>query len=233
MSHRFYVDSPIDGSRATLSGSEARHLAKVMRIKVGSEVTIFDGSGCEFSSTVTRINRDTVELDILASHEIDRELPFELTLGVALPKGDRQRWLIEKAVELGVTSVVPLITSRGVAQPTAAALRRLRRFVIEASKQCGRNCLMGVQEPSTTGEFVADAANDAHRFIADPNAESAAFDLEKQSPIYIAVGPEGGFTDDELSLATKNGFHSIALGPRILRVETAAISLAAQFAMRQ
>src|SRR5262245_60455622 len=144
MSDRFFVDTPISGDRAMLIGDEARHLAAVMRAQVGDEVVLFDGSGAEFGARITGLKKNTVELVVLERREISRELPIPLTLAVALPKGDRQKWLVEKATELGVTRLVPLITERGVAQLVESALERLRRAVIEASKQCGRNKLMEI-----------------------------------------------------------------------------------------
>src|SRR5688500_2920803 len=132
MSERFFSNQPISGDRAELTGDEARHLTSVMRAKIGDEVVLFDGSGEEFSATVTTIRKNAVELAIAERREISRELPFSLTLAVALPKGDRQKWLVEKATELGVTRIVPLSTERGVAQPVDSALDRLRRSVIEA-----------------------------------------------------------------------------------------------------
>src|SRR5688572_8850936 len=112
MSDRFFVETPIESERAELIGSEAHHLAHVMRAAVGAEVTLFDGSGAEFPARVIKIGRSQVELVVLERREIDRELPFPLVLGVALPKGDRQKWLVEKATELGVSRIVPLQTSR-------------------------------------------------------------------------------------------------------------------------
>ncbi len=108
MSDRYFIDQPISADRLTLSGAEAHHLIHVMRAAPGTRVTLFDGGGDECTAVVERIGRSEVELSILAREQIDRELPFGLTLGVALPKGDRQKWLVEKAVELGVTGIVPL-----------------------------------------------------------------------------------------------------------------------------
>src|SRR5262245_908029 len=126
MSHRFFCQQPPSAAGAILEGAEAHHLLNVMRLAVGDEVTLFDGSGREVTARIRRAARDRVELDVVEKSAVDRELPFELVLGVALPKGDRQRWLVEKSVELGVTRLVPLQTHRGVAQPAASALERLR-----------------------------------------------------------------------------------------------------------
>ena len=104
MIHRHFVDSPITTAQVTLAGTEAHHLLHVMRAKVGSQVMLFDGSGMEFTAVVRSLGRATVELEIVGREPIDREHPRAITLGVALPKGDRQRWLVEKAVELALAS---------------------------------------------------------------------------------------------------------------------------------
>ena len=147
MSERFFVEQPISGSTAELVDTEAQHLAKVMRAAVGDEVVLFDGSGAEFAAKVARIAKSAVTLEVVERREINREPRVELTLAVALPKGERQKWLVEKLTELGAARLVPLITERGVAQPVDAAVARLSRAVIEASKQCGRNRLMEIAPP--------------------------------------------------------------------------------------
>ena len=178
-----------------------------------------------------------MRLTIVERRDVDRELPCEISLGVALPKGDRQRWLIEKATELGVARLVPLVTTRGVAQPTVEALRRLKRTVIEASKQCGRNRLMEISEPLAWSEFVNVAQSSKSeptvpvvRQFAHPGAMALADCRREPSPaagFALAVGPEGGLTDEECREAADSGWQAIDLGPRILRVETAAIVLVA------
>jgi 16S rRNA (uracil1498-N3)-methyltransferase len=163
MSDRFFVSPPIAGQRASLAGDEARHLTAVMRAKVGQEIVVFDGSGAEFTARIAATGKSTVDLEIVERQEISRELSVSVTLAVALPKGERQKWLVEKATELGVTRLVPLVTERGVAQPVEAALDRLRRSVIEASKQCGRNRLLEIDSPATAIDFFAAASPAATR----------------------------------------------------------------------
>jgi 16S rRNA (uracil1498-N3)-methyltransferase len=233
MSQRFFAESPITGDRAALSGDEARHLSAVMRAKLGDQVVLFDGSGAEFTARITALRKRTVDLAIIERREISRELPVSLTLAVALPKGDRQKWLVEKATELGVTRVVPLITERGVAQPTDSALDRLRRAVIEASKQCGRNLLLQIATPANAPDYFSTAPTDAFRLLADPSGQSvASINVANNSLIHAAIGPEGGFTPAELFSATAAGWQPISLGSRILRVETAAVSVAAWAAIK-
>ena len=242
MADRYFVETPISAGRAVLSGPEAHHLVHVMRAAPGMRVVLFDGRGAEFPAAVERVGRSEVELAILGREAIDRELPFDLTLGVALPKGDRQKWLIEKAVELGVTRIVPLRTERGVAQPVEQAIGRLQRAVIEASKQCGRNRLMLVEEPQSWPDFVAQAAAASCRLMAHPQGESEQAESEERlglpapnarpDRVLLAIGPEGGFAAEEVARAVAAGWRTVDLGPRILRVETAALLLAALVAQR-
>jgi 16S rRNA (uracil1498-N3)-methyltransferase len=245
MTNRYFVETPITGEQVSLIGPEAHHLINVMRARRGGKVILFDGSGCEFSARVEQIGRNGVELTVLSREEVDRELPFVLTLGVALPKGDRQKWLVEKAVELGVGRVIPLKTERAVAQPVQQALDRLVRSVIEASKQCGRNRLMEIAEPLDWSDYIDATRDQPRRLLAHPGGTVGCVkhtDLtvhfmhptnvaELPSEIFLAVGPEGGFTNEEVDLAAKSGWHLVDLGRRTLRIETAALLLVAKVAV--
>ncbi len=236
MADRYFVETPITAEKVFLTGAEAHHVIHVMRAKRGAKVILFDGSGAEFLARVEQLGRNDVALTVLSQEFVDRELPFSLNLGVALPKGERQKWLIEKAVELGVARLVPLKTQRAVAQPVQQALDRLRRTVIEASKQCGRNRLMQIAEPLLWSDFAGETRHQSCRLLAHPGGArpTEALPVADQSPqdVFLAVGPEGGFTDDEVSLAVSAGWRAVDLGPRILRIETAAIMLAAILAGR-
>ena len=226
MSERFFVSPPIAGDRVQLTGDEARHLAAVMRAQPGDKVTLFDGSGAEFLAEMVAVRKQAVDLTIVERRAISRELSREFTLAVALPKGERQKWLVEKATELGAARLVPLITERGVAEPTPSALDRLRRTVIEASKQCGRNRLMEIAPPVSAGELFTAAQG--NRFLADPAGQPLrAIHLETSATVTAAIGPEGGFTEEELQSADVAGWQHVSLGRTILRVETAAIAVAA------
>ena len=230
-------EASLDRPQARLDGPEAHHLIHVMRLSVGEEILLFDGSGVECRARIERLGRSDVELALLSREIVDRELPFSLTLAVALPKGDRQKWLVEKAVELGVTRLVPLMTKRSVARPVGKALERLRRAVIEASKQCGRNRLMEIAEPvqcsELFGQVVAPSiALLAHPGTADDSATPATLAprLTPGADVVVVVGPEGGLTDEEVDAALAAGWQPLDLGSRILRIETAALAIAAQLA---
>ncbi len=250
MSERFYSSQPITTDLVTLDGPEAHHLIHVMRAAVGDRVILFDGRGAEFQAVVETLRRSDADLRIVQHRDTDRELPFSLVVGVALPKSERQKWLVEKLTELGVAALVPLITERSVAQPAGNALERLRRAVIEAAKQCGRNRLMTIAEPQFWSEWINDDCSlrmaDGGLFgksaIRDPISEIehprrllahrdgqslSQVDFMPHAPTQISIGPEGGFTDAEIAEADAAGWQKVSLGPRTLRTETAAIALAA------
>ena len=229
MSERFFLaTAPRDG-RALLAGDEARHLARVLRAKVGDEVRLFDGSGAEWPARVTRIGRDEVALDVGPPLPATTAPRIALSLAVALPKGDRQKWMVEKLTELGTARLVPLVTARGVAEATESARARLERGVIEACKQCGRNTLMEIGAAASLAALSAALPPDSLRLIAHPDgAPLDTFLPATAREIVAAVGPEGGFDDEEIATAERSGFKRVSLGPHILRIETAAIALAAK-----
>ena len=240
MADRFFYESPLTIGDAVLDGAEAHHLIHVLRAKPGLEVVLFDGSGGEFLARVEKIERSAVRLNAYERRAVDRELPIRISLGVALPKGDRQRWLVEKCTELGVAELIPLETARGVAKPSATAIERLRRAVIEASKQCGRNRLMKIGEPRGWDDFTAAISMEPPiRWAAHPGGislhealTSASSGDAPQRNFVLAVRPEGGFTDPEIESAKTAGWTTIGLGERLLRVETAAIALVAAVGLR-
>jgi 16S rRNA (uracil1498-N3)-methyltransferase len=231
MADRYFVETPITASSTRLAGHEAHHLAHVMRAKPGHEVTLFDGSGAEFSARVTHVGRAEIELEVLDRREVCRELSMAITLGVALPKGDRQRWLVEKATELGAARLVPLVTRRSNDRESPGVLEKLRRAVIEASKQCGRNRLMAI-EPPTALESYIEAPHAGLRLIAHPGGEPLVSADPLPGEIALAIGPEGGFTEEEFAAARAAGWTPVGLGSRILRIETAALALLATLAGR-
>ncbi|MEX0977205.1 MAG: 16S rRNA (uracil(1498)-N(3))-methyltransferase [Pirellulales bacterium] len=238
MTDRYFVESPIQGESARLVAGEAHHLLHVMRATPGDLLTLFDDSGAEFTARVERVGRADVELAVISRLVVDRELKFALTLGVALPKGDRQRYLVEKATELGVARLVPLESEHAIDRATPSTLEKLRRAVIEASKQCGRNRLMEISAPQSLDEFLAAATTGGVRLIAHPGGRGCADALaallppESAPPVALAIGPEGGFTQAEVALAESCGWQTVDLGPRVLRVETAAVALVSVLVQR-
>lgn len=225
MSERFYIDSPLMPGPVQVQGAEAHHLATVCRLRPGDQVCLFNGDGHEYPAEVITTAKHTVTLQVKSVETPLRELPFRLEVAAPLPKGDRAQFLLEKLTELGVTSFTPLQTRRSVVHPREAKLEKLQRWVIEASKQCGRNQLLRVEPLVDWEGYFGRRDLPKQRVIAHVGVKAAWHPARED--IAVAVGPEGGFTTEEVERACAEGWLSIGLGPRILRIETAAIVLSA------
>ena len=238
MTNRFFIDRSVsheDSTGVLLAGDEAHHFCKVMRGKVGDMLVLFDGTNRYIHGIAEAIQKEGVRVRITEICADDVESPLRLTVAAALPKGDRQRFLIEKLAELGVARFIPVLMERSVARANDAAIQRLQRYVIEAAKQCGRNVLMEI-----TGEVPINKLNDyitaetTTKFLLHPLAlGSVGQKMPRQilddipNKIAVLAGPEGSFTDQEVELAIRGGFQPLDLGKRILRTETACIAAAA------
>jgi 16S rRNA (uracil1498-N3)-methyltransferase len=224
MAERFYLNYPLGPGPVEIEGAEAHHLARVSRLQPGDAVCLFNGDGNEYPALIENIGRRQALLRILGVDSPQRELPRRLEVAAPLPKGDRAQFLIEKLTELGVSSFVPLRTLRSVVHPHQGKLEKLERYVIEACKQCGRNTLLQVQPLVDWPTYCGSSSLPSCRILADPGGR--AFPMESRDTV-IAVGPEGGFVQEEIDMAKAAGWQIVSLGNRILRVETAAIALAA------
>jgi 16S rRNA (uracil1498-N3)-methyltransferase len=225
MSDRFYTPEPLSPGDLTLTGPDAHHLATVRRFAPGDVVVLFNGDGCEYPAEVVALGKKQVTLNILRREQVSREVHFPVVIGAALPKGDRADYLIEKLVEVGATRFVPLVTERSVVIPKEGTLAKLERGVIEASKQCGRNVLMRVDPPKLWAEFLRLPDLPPARVVLHTADGSPA--ERPTTGVAFAVGPEGGFTAAEVSAAVGVGWRVTSFGPRVLRVETAAVVAAA------
>lgn len=239
MAERFYCPDPPVQGRLALGPEESRHLARVRRIGPGEIVEVFDGRGQGYRATVQSIGRHQVDLSLLEVLP-EPHIGVDLTLATAVPKGERFDWLVEKATELGVARLVPLLVERSTVEPRDAKLERLRRVIVEASKQCGRYRLMELDEPTTWNDFLdraesesGDDKQQATRLLAHPGGRPlGAVELAGDRPILVAVGPEGGFTDHEIGLARDRGWSLVGLATTILRIETAGLAACAALVSR-
>jgi 16S rRNA (uracil1498-N3)-methyltransferase len=229
LSDRFYTADLLGPGEYTLTGPEAHHLTSVRRFAPGDRVTLFNGDGHDYPAEILSVGKRTVTLSVLAPVAVDRELPFPLVIGSALPKGDRADFLIEKLTELGVTRFIPLVTARAIVQPKPSVVEKFTRAVIEASKQCGRNRLMQVDAPQSLDAFLSRTDLPASRVLLHTGPGLQPLAASREAGSVVAIGPEGGFTPDEVALATTKGWLAASLGPRVLRVETAAIAFASLF----
>jgi 16S rRNA (uracil1498-N3)-methyltransferase len=224
MADRFFTPDPLELGDYRLRGADAHHLVNVRRFGVGDPVTLFNGDGREYAATIVEASKKDVLLHIVSVDAPAREATVALHIGAALPKGDRADFLVEKLTELGVAEFTPLITARSVVHPKPDSVEKTRRAVIEASKQCGRNSLMRVSPPARFADWLGSASAST-RWILHPGDRSSEPAILENAA--IAIGPEGGFTDAEIAEAECSGFKRLSLGPRVLRVETAALAIAA------
>jgi 16S rRNA (uracil1498-N3)-methyltransferase len=231
MAERFYVNCELGPGPVLVQGAEAHHLAVVCRVRPGDAVCLFNGDGHQYPARIEGISRREVALEVFAVESPARELPFRLDVAAPLPRGDRAQFLLEKLTELGVASFTPLRTARSVVHARVTKLDKLQRHVIEASKQCGRNVLMKVQPTIEWSAFCRAAELPPRRVLGHPGGDWTRADASSKAgcDTLTAVGPEGGFTEEEVAMSQAAGWRLLDLGPRILRVETAAIVLAVLF----
>ncbi len=230
--HRFYAQSSqFSASSVTLDSDESHHLTRVLRLGEGARVFVFDGEGNEWECEVSRIGRREVELTLINQLTDVVESPLQLTLAQALIKGDKFDWVVQKAVELGVTRIIPLITEhsdiRRKGERVEHRLQRWRRIALEAIKQCGRRRLVEITEPIGFVDFCHNEAGKNNLIFSERGGCSlreAASRLGSIDQLNLCIAAEGGWGDGELQSAETNGFIPVHLGARILRTETAAIA---------
>jgi len=236
---RFYAPKiafATDGNTVALGADEARHALDVLRLGLGDELFVFDGAGNEYRCAIAELTSRSATLNVLEQVKpASPESPLDLTLAVALLKGEKFDLVVQKATELGVMRLAPLITARAdvrIREPGDARKKadRWARIAFESAKQCGRAQLMLVDPPMNLDEFFRSITDVQMKLTytardGDPHADLARMDL-KAARIAAMVGPEGGWTDGELKQASANGGKLVTLGGRILRAETAAIAVA-------
>ncbi len=215
-----------DEPRVALTDERAHRLRSVLRLQAGAALRVFDGLGREREAVVARVAAGEVTLDLGAAVEPLPEPAVAVTLLCAFPRGSRGDWIVEKTTELGVARIVPLTTERTVLDPGEGRIERWRRVAIEAAEQCGRAVVpaIGGDAPEAALSLVADAGGVSVReALMRPGADLAA-----SSGVALYVGPEGGWSDGERAEHAGAGRVAVSLGPRTLRVETAAIVGVAQ-----
>jgi len=218
-----------------LPSRAAHHATRVLRLRIGAGITVFNGMGGEYSAQIVSVARDHVTAGIQARVEVERESPLDVTLVQAVSSGDRMDLTIRKAVELGVTRIVPVISMRSVVQLSGdRAAKRVQHWedvVIAACEQCGRNRLPPVAAALPLTTWIRSAQCVPARWMLTPDAADSVRSLARpDAAVQLLVGPEGGFTTEEKQAAADAGFVGVRLGPRTLRTETAAPAALAVFA---
>lgn len=234
MSNRFYASSIEGEGIHEIRGPEAHHLSVVSRIPKGSRIVLFSGNGWEYEAEVLEIRKNHVVLDILKADRVDRESGVQVTVYCSLPKSDRADFLIEKLVEIGVKKLVPLECERTQYRSRELNLEKMIRHIIEASKQCGRNCLMEMEGSISLESALSRSCEiGTQSLIAHPGSQAQkVMEVPRVGKYNILIGPEGGFTDSEFASASNAGWLPVDLGPRILRVETAALLISGALIQR-
>ena len=220
------------GVRCVLPPAQARHVARVLRLRAGDAVALFNGDGCEYSAQVARIGKDAVTLVVTDCGAVDREAPLAVTLAQAASSGERMDFTVQKAVELGVAAIQPLASSRSVVRLDAArATKRLAHWqsvAIASCEQCGRNRVPLVSPLLELHEWLARGAgarDGATKLLLSPVGAGRLREFTRPAArIVLLAGPEGGFAPGEERAATDAGFAPVRLGPRVLRTETAAVA---------
>lgn len=233
---RFHCPFPLAaGQRIELPDDLAHHALRVLRLRHGSPVVLFDGGGGHYPALLEVDNR-RAWAQLGAQVEAEAELPVHTTLVQGIASGDKMDWVVEKAVEMGVARLVPITARRSVTQLSAdrreKKLRHWQRVAIAASEQCGRNRIMQVAPPQGLAQWLARAEPGLLRLACHPEADQtlAAAAGRHEGPLALMVGPEGGWSDEELALMNEYGLATVRFGRRVLRTETAGVALMAALA---
>jgi 16S rRNA (uracil1498-N3)-methyltransferase len=231
---RFYVTNPrIEKGILKIEGSEVRHIRRVLRLKAGDEMVVFDGSAKEYEGTIIEESPSSVAIRIQNIFSSKRESPLEITLAQSLLKGEKMDYLIQKATELGVIEIIPFFSTRSIPlfekSKGLKRYHRWKRIAIEASKQCGRGVIPKIEPLQDYSEILPIASKDTLRLVlwerGGKKLKEVLRGSKEKGKIFFIVGPEGGLSQEEVEHAKKEGFISVSLGERILRSETAGLCL--------
>ena len=232
MISRFFCPGPLhSGAQIALPRELAHHAERVLRLAVGEEVVLFDGSGAEFPARLLALGPQA-RAEITDCREPARESPLSVTLVQALASGDKMDWVIQKAVELGAAAVIPVAAQRSVLKLAGERAGRRqghwRQVAVAACEQCGRNRIPPIAEVRPLARYLEEPWEGRWRLLLDPAEGRRLVDLPRPTgPVHVLVGPEGGWSEAELAAARAAGCMPIRLGPRVLRTETAGLAVLA------
>ena len=227
---RIYLDAPLEpGSEVTLKGSAASHVTRVLRLRVSDALTLFNGSGGEFAGTILSSKGGTVSVAVGQPQDPARESPLRTVLAQGVSRGERMDLTVQKATELGVSQILPVLAERSVvrldAQQTARKLAHWRKIAVAACEQCGRNIVPDIAAPVSLKEMLRTDLKAATNLLLSPHATLRIAELPRPTnAVTVLIGPEGGLTDEEQESVRAAGFLAVRLGPRVLRTETAALA---------
>ena len=232
---RFFLSSDQWGEDPTLRGDEAHHCFRVMRKQVGDNVTIFDGNGREADARISAISKNESRLELFDTRRFPAVLP-QLEVAVGIPKGKSFDLILQKAVEMGVNRIQPLVSDQGnvrfMAGEALSKRDKWQRTLLEACKQCGQNYLPEVMVPASLDDYLEEIESGGTRIVGALTSETKALkallaELEVPERVVMMVGPEGDFSSEEYQRIFESGFTPVSLGELVLRTETAVIWMAA------
>jgi 16S rRNA (uracil1498-N3)-methyltransferase len=234
---RVYAEVPVGGRvQLDLGGTAANHVSRVLRLRPGDPLILFDDAGGEYAATVEALTRDAVRVTVGEYLDVNRESPLQVTLAQGISRGERMDVVVQKATELGVKRIVPVLAERTVVRLNAAQaanrLRHWRAIAIAACEQCGRNRLPEITPPMSLQDFLVSDYPAGLRLVLSPEGGLTARELPASPAATLLIGPEGGLSDAERSAALAAQFTGMVLGPRILRTETAALAALAVLQQR-
>ena len=230
MSTRLFVSEALgNGAELELSGEQARYLGRVLRARIGDRVAVFNGDDGEFSAEILAITKGTVRLAIVAPIDSRTESPLKLHLVQGISRGERMDFVVQKATELGAKRITPVLTDYGVVKlDTKRAGKRRehwQRVAESACEQSGRVRPPLVDTPIALNRWFGETHGDSTQLVLRPGAQARLAGIEApETKVCLLIGPEGGFSDKEYGDARAAGFREVALGPRVLRTETAAVA---------
>jgi 16S rRNA (uracil1498-N3)-methyltransferase len=227
--NRVHAEPPlVAGAEVLLAEAAAYHVARVLRLRAGAPLILFDGTGADFRSEITAVDGDRVRVRVGERSAGLRESPLAITLVQAVSRSERMDWTLQKATELGVRRIQPVLSARSVVRlderQSAKKLRHWQAIVAGACEQCGRSVLPEVRPPLELSPYLADAPREGQRLVLSPSGPASLAGLASTAArVELLIGPEGGLDDSELDAAARAGFMPVRLGPRVLRTETAGI----------
>ncbi len=231
MKTRLFVSGPlINDAELVVEGDRARYLGRVLRLRVGDEITVFNGEGPEWSATIGAMTKNTATLHIGDAHEAGTESPLKIHLVQGISRGERMDFVVQKATELGVKRITPVLTEYGVVKLDEARREKRRdhwqSVAAAACEQSGRTRLPLIDTPTALKTwFASKPAEIDAELILTPGATSSLASIgTPRTKICLLIGPEGGFSETEYEDAAISGFTAVSLGPRVLRTETAAVA---------
>ncbi|MBE0485517.1 16S rRNA (uracil(1498)-N(3))-methyltransferase [Marinobacter sp.] len=226
---RIFTDSPLlVGSHCELDDNAANHVGRVLRMQQGQELRLFNGDGQDYTATIAQAGKKNVQVEITGAETNRTESPLSIILGQTLSKGDRMDYAIQKAVEMGTTVIVPLATERSDVKLKGdreeKRLRHWQQVAISAAEQCGRARVPNILPVMTVAEWLHYSQNANLKLVLHHRTEQSLNTLAKPGSVALMIGPEGGLTTNEIARAEQSGFLPVALGPRVLRTETAPVA---------